>query len=146
MADATLYDRDFRLWALEMSRIVDEGRWDRLDRRNVAGELASIARQEQRTADALFCWLLKQLLLWWARPERRCGRWKSRVLERRFRLRDILADSPSIETASLIARNWPLGTAWVVAKQGLLRDPFPSACPFSLAQLLDPGFWPEELP
>jgi hypothetical protein len=145
MADVTLYDRDFRLWALEMSRVVAAGSWDELDRENVAEELASIGRHEQRNANELIRWLLKQLLLWWARPELRCGRWESRILNKRFRLTDILADSPSIDTAPMLDSNWNHAVKWIVSRRGLLQNPFPARCPLTIEQLLDPDYWPDKL-
>jgi Domain of unknown function DUF29 len=45
---ATLYERDFYVWTQQISEVVLQGRWDELDRENVADELASLGRQDAR--------------------------------------------------------------------------------------------------
>ncbi len=72
------------------------GCWDELDRDNVADEIESLGFRNKRKTEQHLSWLVTQLTLWWARPERRCGKWVSRILERRFKLADILDDSPSL--------------------------------------------------
>src|SRR5260370_40648867 len=40
------YDRDFCAWSLEQARLVREGRWDAVDRDNVAEEIESLGRAQ----------------------------------------------------------------------------------------------------
>jgi hypothetical protein len=72
------------------------GCWDELDWDNVADEMESLGFRNKRKTEQHLSWLVTQLTLWWTRPERRCGKWASRILERRFKLADILDDSPSL--------------------------------------------------
>ena len=39
------YERDFYSWSLEQARLVREGRWDAVDRANVAEEIESLGRE-----------------------------------------------------------------------------------------------------
>src|SRR5258708_24306963 len=40
------YDRDFYNWSLEQARLAREGRWDAVDRDNVAEEIESLGREQ----------------------------------------------------------------------------------------------------
>jgi Domain of unknown function DUF29 len=43
---STAYDRDFYSWLMEQARLVREGRWDELDRDNLAEEIKSLGREQ----------------------------------------------------------------------------------------------------
>lgn len=139
-----LYDTDFYLWTQRMAQVVLEGRWDDLDRENVADQVKRLGTKEDDRLDHLVFWLVTQLTLWWAKPERRCGKWKAKILGRRHRLERLLKDSPSLRdgTAATIAEVSPLAVEKAVIKARLVKNPYPENCSFTLEQLLDPDFWP----
>ena len=63
---------------------------------------------------------------------------ESPILERRFRLEDVLSDSPSIDTAPMLDRNWMQAVDWIISKRQLPQNAFPARCAFTIEQLLDP--------
>lgn len=124
MSDS-LYDTNFYLWTQRMAEIIRQGRWDELDRNNVVDEIESLGFRNKRTTEQHLSWLVTQLTLWWARPERRCGKWTSRILERRFKLADIFDDSPSLRNglSDVIAELSPMAVEKAVIAARLGKEP-----------------------
>jgi hypothetical protein len=141
MNETCLYDYDFAAWARHQAQLVTEGRWEELDRDNVAEELRSIASQESQELRRILYQLFKRLLRWYYKPEWRCGRWKSRIVKRRFHLRDLLERSPGLDTSDAIASQWQLAAKYAEIQLRLSTPP-PSECPYTLEQLLDLDYYP----
>ena len=107
-------------------------------------EIESLGFRNKSKTKQHLSWLVTRLTLWWARPERRCGKWASRILDRRFELADILDDSPSLRDglSDVLAELSPVAVEKAVITARLAKSPYPGACSFTINQLLDPDFWP----
>ena len=53
----TEYDRDFYSWLMEQARHVRAGRWDALDRENLAEEIESLGREQEFRQGCTRCWI-----------------------------------------------------------------------------------------
>ena len=88
------------------------------------------------------------LLKWRYQPERRQrGRsWRSTIWEQRSRLRRLLQQSPSLAplVAQILEEEYAEARQRASDETGLPLMTFPDACPWSVAQVLDVDFWPEE--
>ena len=128
-----------------MAQVIRDGRWDDLDRENVVDEIESLGFRDRRRVQRLLSWIITELSLWWAQPERRCGVWSSRILDRRDQLEMILADSPSLqdELSAVVDEVLPSAVEVAVRKAGLINNPYPAHCSFTVEQILDADFWPD---
>jgi len=139
---ATLYDRDFYAWTQEQVALLQTRQFDALDLDNLVEEVESIARQERHLLWHRLRTLLRHLVDWWGNIPARCIQWEHVIAEQRQEIADILADSPSLAPLALeeLADAWarvrtPCAEQWTNAA-------FPTACPWTLAQVLDEDFWP----
>jgi hypothetical protein len=139
---ADLYDTDFYAWIQEQVRLLASRQFNVLDLDNLVEEVESLARQERHLLCHRLETLLTHLVAWWGHSEERCSRWAVTIMHQRSELQDILADSPSLAVEALeeLAEAW----AWVRERSAAewRYAVFPESCPWTLAQLLDDGFWP----
>ena len=79
-------------------------------------------------------------------PDQRSGSWCGSVVEQRARIAGLIAKSPSLAShpASVLIEAYTDGRANAAAESGLPGPPAPS--PWTVAQLLDPEFWPDDPP
>ena len=58
------YERDFYTWSLEQARLVCEGRWNAVDRDNVAEEIESLGREQFNKLASALRVLMLHMLKW----------------------------------------------------------------------------------
>jgi hypothetical protein len=145
-----LYDRDFYAWTQQQARALKARDAAALDWPNLLEEIESLGRSERRAVESALHIALIHLLKFaysqgshdpergWRISARQGRRQVARELRRQPSLRPLLTDL--------------LRTAYDDAKQdahdeladfGDTHAPFPDACPWSVQQVLDEGFWPE---
>lgn len=140
-----LYDIDLAAWLAEQAALARAGRAEALDLANLAEELDDLGRNLKRALRSQLRRLVLLLLKWRYQPERRGTSWLDSIDDARTEIADILADSPSLRgrLGPLLAEAWPAARAKAARQTGLpLRD-LPPDCPFALADILDPDFWPD---
>ena len=138
-----LYDEDFYRWTQHQAALLRAGKWQELDYANLAEEIESLGKWDKRDLQQRLEGLLVQLLTWWAKPEDRCGRWKSTIRTQRYELALLLRDSPSLETQVpvLLTEVYPHARKVVLEDTGLYT--LLESCPFTPDQVLGADFWPE---
>ncbi len=141
--NAELYEKDFYAWTQETAALIAAGKWHEIDQALLADEVAGLGRDDQREIARRVQRLLKELLLWWARPGERKGNWASAIIEERARLEDIVEDSLSLKAqlGEVVATEYPW--ARCKAHDQTTGYVFPEGCPFTTAQVLDLDFFPE---
>jgi hypothetical protein len=145
MGNRQLYDQDFYAWASKQAVLLREGRLSEADIKHIAEEIESMGRSERRELVNRLAVLLVHLLKWQHQPVLRSVSWRLELGEQRNRLEDHLADNPSLksslaETIAAAYRNAILGAARETAMD---PDVFPTTCPWSYQQIMDPNFYPE---
>src|SRR5437868_14602986 len=80
------YERDFYAWLMEQARHVRAGRWNAVDRENLADEIESLAREQFNKLESALQVLLLHMLKWDHQPERRGRSWWASITEQRLRL------------------------------------------------------------
>jgi hypothetical protein len=140
-----LYDEDFYRWTQHQAALLRAGKWQELDYAHLADEIEGLGKRDRRELEQRLEGLLIQLLTWWAKPEDRCGRWKSTIRTQRYELELLLRDSPSLEAQSpgLLTTVYPHAREVVLEEIGLYT--LPESCPFTPDQLLSADFWPEHV-
>jgi len=113
--NAGLYERDFYAWAMQQERALSERRADDLDWLNLTDEVGGLARGERRTLRTLSAKVIENLLKCAFAPapiaEKDRRLWRLSLMQARWEMGDILADSPSLKplVADLFANAWLAG-------------------------------------
>jgi hypothetical protein len=127
------YERDVYSWSQEQARLIREGRWDEIDRDNVAEEIESVGRAEFNSLVSALRVLMLHMLKWEHQPERRTRSWLLSIEAQRNDLDDVLADNPGLRQRIPEAMQRAYRNARTAAAQetGLDTKVFPAACPYS---------------
>ncbi len=139
------YEEDFVAWAAETAQLLLERRFDEIDIESLAEEVQAMAARDRRELESRLAVILLHLLKWKCQPEKRSGSWDSTILTQRADLRRLLRQSPSLkrEVAEAVKEAYPDAVGGAAKETGLRVTTFPSDCPFSPEQILDPTYLPE---
>lgn len=140
-----LDEEDYSAWLVEQAAHLRARRFDKLDAEAIAEELEDMGRSERRAIESHLRNLLLHLLKWSRQAKRRSGSWRDSIDTARDAIVDLLADSPSLRShlPEFVERQYPRARRSAANQIGLAETKFPSSCPFTLAQILDQGFFPE---
>ena len=127
------YDRDIYSWSLEQARLVREGRWDAVDRENVAEEIESLGRTEFNRLESALRVLLMHMLKWDHQPNRRSRSWALTIEEQRLEIEDVLGDNPGLRprVGEAVTRAYRRARLEAARETGLEEGTFAIACPYS---------------
>ncbi len=140
----SLYDLDFYAWANQQAALLRAGRLTEADIENIAEEIESMGRSEERELVVRLTILL-HLLKWRFQPGLHSNSWRLTIEEQRYRLEDHLRDNPSLKAQLGQAMRDAYRLALVEAERqtGLARKTFPTECPYTYDEAMSPDFWPE---
>ena len=141
----TPYEADYAQWCAEQGALLREGRLADLDRANLAEEIETLGRSEQGEIENRMNVLLIHLLKWHYQEAERSASWKGTILEQRTRLRRRIKASPSLKSypAEVIPEEYASARLLAAGETGLPEETFPTSCPFTIEQILDPAFLPD---
>lgn len=139
------YDQDFYAWVMHNANLIRQGRFAEMDALQVAEELESMGKRDKRELMSRFKILLRHLLKWSFQPEKRSRSWEQTIDEQREQINLILADSPSLKYQLIekINDTYPLALKAAMKETNLPPTTFPTICPYSLEQILDEAFYPD---
>ncbi len=144
-ARRTLHDSDFYAWSLEQAALLRAGRAAEADLGAIAEEIESMGKTEKRELVSRLTVLLLHLLKWERQPAGRGNSWRLSIANARDEIADLLGDNPSLKTVidevTASAYRYARRKAAIETEMG--EDAFPAQCPWSFAQAVDEGFWPE---
>ena len=141
-----LYESDFHAWTQEQARLIEAGRWDRVDVPNLADEVRSLGHEVKGEIEDRMEILLSYLLKWQVLAEYRGLAWRENISRQRRELRDLAADNPSL--APFVRDS--VVEAYENARRRLKYETyfypvdFPASCPFTIDQVFDSDYFPEE--
>jgi Domain of unknown function DUF29 len=138
------YDEDFHAWLLEQSALLEAGRLDAVDIKNLGDELKDLAMTEQQEIESRLTVLLQHLFKWEFQPEQRSNSWRATILEQRYHINRVLLRSPSLRRhpATIMDEEYRLARLRAADETGLALAQLPKNCPYSVMQALDEAFWP----
>lgn len=144
IGQSTPYDRDIARWSTEQAAHLRAGRFDALDRENIAEEIESLGRSDRREIRSRIGVILLHLLKWEFQPEKRKVGWRSTLREQRHQLEVVFEESPSLVTFAqdIFARDYDLARAKATDETGLPPATFPKICPYSFDSVVDRDFFP----
>jgi hypothetical protein len=144
-ARSSLYERDFCLWLEQQADLLREGRLRELDVANLLDEIESMGRKDKKSIKSNLVIVLLHLLKHEFQPKRRSRSWLDSILEHRQRLRDDLAESPSLggHLEAVFPDAYADARARAITQTGLPERALPRMSPYTLEEALDPEFLPD---
>ena len=138
----TEYERDFYSWTFEQARLVREGRWEGVDRENVAEEIESLGREQFAKLRSAIRVLVQHMLKWDHQPERRGRSWALSIRSQRLDLEDVLEGNPGLRPriAEAIEKAYRKARLDAAQETGINEDAFPAQCPYSWDDIVSREF------
>jgi len=141
---AQLYETDFYGWIQNQANMLRARDFAALDLDNLIEEIESMGKSEKRDLESRLEVLLAHLLKWRFQPERRSTSWELTIEEQRRRVTIHLSENPSLK--SKIAGIFPIAYELAIFRAtkdtNMHRSVFPTQCPWTFEQAVDPNFWP----
>ena len=139
------YEGDFFAWAMDQARMLEGHRAGHLDWDNLAEEIRSLGNNDKNEIESRLAVLLQHLLKWAYQPDGRKGGWEATIYDQRRRINRRISQSPSLKgyPAEVLDDEYATASRYAAAETGLSVAEFPASCPYTVEQVLDPGFWPE---
>jgi predicted DNA-binding ribbon-helix-helix protein len=136
------YEHDFYSWLMEQARHLREGRFDVLDRSNLAEEIESLGREQFNKLVSALRVLMARVLKWDHQTSLRSRSWILSIQEQRLEIADVLSDNPSLKPRidEAIARAYRRARIEAAKETGLDEDTFPTACPYAFDDLMSRTF------
>ena len=140
-----LYDSDFFAWSREQAELLRAGKLAQADIENIAEEIDSMGRTEKRELSSRLTVLLLHLLKWRYQPGKRSPSWEASIANQRDDIAEHLGDNPSLKPLlpQALATAYRKARREATGETGLPGPTFPDACPWTVEQALDEGFWPD---
>jgi hypothetical protein len=136
------YERDFYSWLLEQARHIREGRWNLVDRDNVAEEIESLGREQFNKLASALRVLLLHMLKWDHQPDLRSRSWTVSIANQRIEIEDVLEDNPGLRPRipEAITRAYRQARLLAAKETGLDKDAFPAECRYSFDDIVSREF------
>ncbi|MCK5719749.1 MAG: DUF29 domain-containing protein [Thiomargarita sp.] len=125
--------------------LLRQQRLTEIDVDNIAEELESMAKRDRRELLSRLKILLMHLLKWHFQADKCTKSWKSTINEQREPINLLLSDSPSLKNYIRLNDAYRLGLKVAIDETGLAKSIFPASCPYSLVQILNENFYPDNL-
>lgn len=141
-----LYDRDFYTWTLEQAAALRASRVGALDLDNLAEEIEGLGKMLFVELRSSFHVILTNMLKWDFQPERRSRSWTISIELQRLETDDLLRDNPALRDRhpEAIEKAYRQARLQAAADMDHSEAVFPTACPYSLADIIERPFeWPE---
>jgi hypothetical protein len=141
----SLHDSDFYAWSLEQAALLRAGRVGEADLAAIAEEIESMGKTEKRELKSRLTVLLLHLVKWQRQPAGRGNSQRLMIANARDEITDLLADNPSLKTVidEVTASAYRYARRKAAIETDIGEEGFPGQCPWSFAQAMDAGFWPE---
>lgn len=138
------YEDDFYDWALQQAALLRARRFDLVDIENLAEEVEDLARRHADALQSCYEVLLQHLLKWEFQPEHRSYGWAGTIRHMRSKIARLLKKmpGPKPQQLALFEEAYEDSRAKAAIETDLPLEHFPDACPYTLAQAMDPEFWP----
>ncbi len=151
---STLYETDYSAWTLQTADLIRNGRFSELDIEHLLVELSDMSKSEREELANRLLILIAHLLKWEYQYQLLSERWREfdgrswqrTIIEQRTRLARRLRKSPGLKSVihEVIAEVYPDAVDLASAETHLPITTFPMTCSYTLEQLLDKTFYPQQ--
>ena len=139
-----LYDCDYHLWLEETAQLLKTKNFSQLDIENLIEEIETLGRSERNKIISSLRLIYQHLLKWQYQPEKRSKSWTDTIDRERDNINDYIEDMPSLkkmlDAPEVIAKAYRRGKRDAMRETGIKN--FPTNCPFTVQQALDPNYLP----
>ena len=127
---------------MEQASHVREGRWNALDRENLAEEIEFLGREQFNKLESALRVLMLHMLKWDHQAERRGRSWWASIGEQRLRLHDVLTDNPGLRPRvdEAITRAYRRARLRAIKETDIEAERFPETCPYSWSDIVSRDF------
>jgi hypothetical protein len=139
-----LYDEDFFEWTRHNAELLRSGRFEQADIEHIAEEIEDMGKRNLHEMNSRVRVLLSHLMKWQLQPGKKSRSWERTIASQRTELGQLLEDSPSLRVSIQpnLRHIYQKSVQLAVLDTGLPNSQFPSECPFTVEQILDPEFLP----
>jgi hypothetical protein len=140
-----LHATDYVQWIESTVAKLQRQDYANVDWQKLIEEIEDMGRSERKSLKSNFIVVVLHLLKWQYQPEMRGGSWAGSIVEHRRRLRDAIADSPSLKPHLQEAyQDWYGDVVrQAIAETQLDPETFSATCPYTLSEILDFDFLPK---
>ena len=139
-----LYDRDYYLWLEETAQLLKAKNFNQLDLENLIEEIETLGRSERNKIISSLRLIYQHLLKWQYQPEKRSKSWTDISDRERDKINDYIEDMPSLKR--LLDDPEAITKAYSRERRDAMKETgirhFPTNCPFTIQQVLDPNYLP----
>jgi hypothetical protein len=113
---------------------------------NIIEEIESLGRSEKHTLYSHMKNLLMHLLKWKYQHKRKTNSWSYTIINSRIGVEKVLSENPGLKPTvpDVFSDAYQSARKLAAAETGMPLNTFPKTCPFSLEQVLDEEFLPDE--
>lgn len=140
------YEIDYARWISDQIDLMRQNATSELDLARIAEELEDLGKRERRSLSSHLRNLMYHFLKWQYQPDMRTGSWTTSIENARLEIIDLLADSPSLgrEVESRILKQYDRARRLAMTDTKLPLAHFPETCPYTMSELLDDEYLPDE--
>ncbi len=145
-ATTSLYEQDFYLWLQTNIKLLKEENFAEIDLENLLEELESMGKNDKNALKSNLRTILMHLLKYKYQPDKRTNSWKYTIIEHRIRLEDTFKTSPSLYRflEDIFNESYQYARKLAAGETGLSIQIFPPESPFTIEEVLNPDFLPDE--
>jgi len=138
------YEIDYASWVYDQVEKLRSHQANKIDWENVAEELSSLGRSERRALASHLRTLMQHLLKWEFQATDRSASWETSIDLTRSEVDEQLSEMPSLRSQlpEIAASEYRRARRAAAKESALPVDTFPLELPYTLAQLVDPEFYP----
>ena len=138
------YAEDFVLWSERQAALIRAGRFELVDRENVAEEIEAMASRARRELGTRLKIVVAHLLKWQFQPQKRSGSWRTTITDQRDEIEQLLDENPSLrrEVETVVRKRYRVARMNAAGETGLALKSLPARCPYAAQQILDETFFP----
>ena len=132
----TKYETDFHQWAFEQAQRLRSG--EPVDVENVAEELESLGRSEERELTNRLAVLLQYKVKCEHQPEGRNAGWDATIKEQRRRIARLLGQNPSLKPklGECVQDAYATAVTFASVETGIVEEDFPAECRYGIDEIL----------
>ena len=147
-----LYEEDYLAWTQQQIGLLQTGKLEELDLKNLVEELKAMGRSDHCELESRLIILIAHLLKWewqfnrlqnqWAEFEGKS--WRNSITEQRIQIKFLMQKVPSLgpKLSESIFAAYPTAQELVSRETEIQESEFPMDCPYGDNDLLDPDFFP----
>ena len=141
-----LYRADYYAWVHDQSAALKRGDFKDLDLPNLIEEIEALGASQESELESRLEVLLIHLLKWQYQSVRRGRSWKATIVEQRLRLKRLFRRMPSLRAklGDFLQEDYDDARVMTANETGLARTTFPVECPYTIEQLMDADWFPDQ--